>query len=89
MQYFYSILLGIIEGTTEFLPISSTFHLIWTSRMLNISQTEFQKAFEVIIQSGAILAVVFLYFSLVKNNRDLILKILISFTPTAIIGFIF
>ena len=64
MQYFHSIVLGIIEGTTEFLPISSTFHLIWTSKLLNIPQTEFQKAFEVIIQSGAILAVVFLYFSL-------------------------
>jgi len=89
MQYFHSIVLGIIEGTTEFLPISSTFHLIWTSKLLNIPQTEFQKAFEVIIQSGAILAVVFLYFSLLKNNRNLIIKVLISFIPTATIGFIF
>ena len=89
MQYFYSILLGVIEGATEYLPISSTFHLIWVSRLLNIPQTEFQKSFEVIIQSGAILAVVLLYFSLIKGNRSLILKVLISFMPTALIGFVF
>lgn len=89
MQYSYSILLGVIEGATEYLPISSTFHLIWVSRLLNIPQTEFQKSFEVIIQSGAILAVVLLYFSLIKGNRSLILKVLISFMPTALIGFVF
>jgi len=82
------IILGIVEGITEFLPISSTAHLIITSKLLNISQTEFQKFFEVFIQSGAILAVVFIYFSYVFKNKELIKKVIISFIPTAIVGFL-
>ncbi len=86
MNIISAALLGIIEGLTEFLPISSTFHLIWTSRLLGIAQTDFQKAFEVIIQSGAILAVVVLYWPTLRTSRKLIIKLLYSFVPTAVVG---
>jgi len=79
-------MLGIIEGITEFLPISSTAHLIITSKLLNIPATEFQKFFEVFIQSGAILAVVFVYWKIIFKNRHLMINIIISFFPTAIVG---
>jgi undecaprenyl-diphosphatase len=62
MSIFHSIILGIVEGITEFLPISSTGHLILTGELLKIVQTEFLKTFEIAIQLGAILAVVVLYF---------------------------
>jgi undecaprenyl-diphosphatase len=81
-----AIILGIVEGATEYLPISSTFHLIWTAKILGISQTDFQKAFEVIIQSGAILAVVWLYFPRWRQLENLFPLVLVSFLPTAIIG---
>jgi undecaprenyl-diphosphatase len=83
------IILGIIEGITEFLPISSTAHLIITSKLLNIPQTEFQKFFEVFIQSGAILAVVFIYWKVILKNKNLLKNIILSFIPTAIVGLLF
>ena len=88
MNIFNALILGIVEGITEFLPISSTAHLIITSKFLHLSQTEFMKFFEVFIQSGAILAVVFMYFQYVLKHRELIKKILVSFVPTAIVGFL-
>ena len=90
MDILSSIILGIIEGFTEFLPISSTGHLIVASEFLGIAQTSVTKAFEVIIQFSAILAVVFNYkdkFTLQKI--DLWKKVFIAFLPIAIIGFIF
>ncbi len=86
MEFLQSAILGIIEGATEYLPISSTFHLIQAARFLAIPASDFQKAYEVIIQSGAILAVVFLYFSTIVSDKALVKKILISFVPTAIVG---
>lgn len=88
MTFLQSIILGTIEGITEYLPISSTFHLIWTSRLLGIESTDFQKAYEVIIQSGAILAVAILYIKTFLTNRSLVLKTLTSFVPTAAIGYV-
>jgi len=82
------LLLGIVEGITEFLPISSTAHLIITSRLLNIPQSEFLKFFEVFIQSGAILAVIFIYIQYLLKNKNLIRNIIISFIPTAVVGFL-
>lgn len=89
MNLIHVFILGIIEGITEFLPISSTAHLIITSRFLNISQTEFQKFFEVFIQSGAILAVVFIYMQYLVKKPNLIKSLTISFIPTAVIGLLF
>ena len=82
-----ALILGIVEGITEFLPISSTAHLIITSKILNIPQTDFQKFFEVFIQSGAILAVVFIYIQYIWKNPRVIKNVLISFIPTAVVGF--
>ena len=88
MNLISALVLGIVEGVTEFLPISSTAHLIISSRLLNIPQTEFQKFFEVFIQAGAILSVVFLYFNYALKNPDIMKKVAASFLPTALIGFL-
>lgn len=89
MNILDSIILGIIEGITEFLPISSTGHLILGSKILGIPETEFLKSFEIGIQLGAILAVVILYYKLILNKKSVALKIMIAFIPTAILGLIF
>jgi len=89
MNIFHAIILGIVEGLTEFLPISSTAHLIITSKILQLKQTEFLKLFEVFIQSGAILAVLIMYFKYLINNLRIINKIVVSFIPTALIGVLF
>ena len=88
MDFLQAIILSIVEGISEFLPISSTGHLILASEILKISQTEFVKSFEVIIQLGAILAVVVLYGKRLLENKKLWPKIFAAFVPTAIVGFI-
>ena len=88
MSIIHAVILGIVEGITEFLPISSTFHLIFASKILGISQNDFVKLFEVFIQSGAILSVTLLYFIDVVKSKELIKKLIISFLPTAFFGFI-
>ena len=85
-----SIILGIIEGFTEFLPISSTGHLIVASQFLGIDQTEVTKAYQVIIQFAAILAVILHYrekFTIKKVS--LWSKIFLAFIPIGAVGFIF
>lgn len=86
MTILQSIILGIVEGLTEFLPVSSTAHLIITSSWLQIEETEFVKNFLISIQLGAILSVAVLYFRTVIKNPKIILKIGAAFVPTAIIG---
>ncbi len=86
MDVVQAIIFGIVEGITEFLPISSTGHLILTARYLGITQTEFVKSFEIAIQSGAILAVVFLYWKTLLRSTCLWKKILVAFLPTASLG---
>lgn len=90
MTLFDSIILGVIEGITEFLPISSTGHLIVASEFLGLEQTSLNKAFEVIIQFAAILAVILNYPSkFTFSHINLWTKILIAFLPIASIGFLF
>lgn len=86
MTIIQTIILGIVEGITEFLPVSSTFHLIWTSQVLNIAQSDFLKLFEVFIQSGAIIAVVIIYAKEILKNKNLMKNLFLSFIPTAIVG---
>lgn len=80
-----AIILGIIEGLTEFLPISSTGHLALASHFLGILQNEQTILFEIAIQLGAILAVVFIYWKKLFNI-ELLTKLFIAFLPTGIIG---
>ncbi len=89
MTIFEVIILAFVEGLTEFLPVSSTGHLILASYFMKIEPTEFSKAFDVIIQFGAIFAVLFLFHTRLKWNFEFYKKLLIAFLPAAIIGFIF
>lgn len=86
MDLLHAIVLGVVEGITEFLPVSSTGHMILAAKLLDISQTEFVKTFEIFIQSGAILAVLALYGRDFLGKRDTMLKVLVAFIPTGIIG---
>ncbi|MBX4201002.1 undecaprenyl-diphosphate phosphatase [Candidatus Parcubacteria bacterium] len=88
MTVIQTIILGIIEGITEFLPVSSTGHLILVSKFLNIPDSDFLKSFEIAIQSGAILAVVVLYWKKIWSGKDNWKKVLVAFLPTAVIGFV-
>lgn len=88
MDFFQVIILSVIEGISEFLPISSTGHLILATDILKIQQTNFVKDFHIIIQFGAILAIVLLYWDSLFKNYLLWKKVLAAFIPTAIIGFI-
>jgi undecaprenyl-diphosphatase len=86
MTGFDAAILGIVEGLTEFLPVSSTGHLILASELLGLPQTETQKVFIVAIQLGAILAVACLYWRKLVARSDLLLKLAVGFLPTGIIG---
>jgi len=85
MSLLHAIIIGIVEGITEFLPISSTAHMVLTSRLLGLEDSEFVKSFEIIIQLGAILAVVALYWRRLLD-RDLFVKTAVAFVPTGLIG---
>ena len=90
MDIFQSIIMGIVEGFTEFLPVSSTGHMIVTADFLGIKQDSVTKAYEIIIQFAAILAVVLAYkekFTL--DKIELWKKIIVAFLPIGIVGFIF
>jgi len=90
MDFIQAIILGLIEGATEFLPVSSTGHMIVASQWMDLPPTEANKAFEVIIQLAAILAVVANYrdkFSL--KHIDLWLKVALAFIPIGMVGLMF
>src|SRR5574344_1422765 len=90
MTIFDAIYLGIIEGLTEFIPVSSTDHLIVLSEFLGLEQNSVNKAFEIIIQFAAILALVFVYPSkFTFKHINLCLKIVLAFIPIGLVGFIF
>jgi len=80
------IVLAIIEGLTEFLPVSSTGHMVITSSLMGISTDEFVKLFEIVIQLGAILAVVVLYFKRFIRSVDFYIKLVIGVIPAVILG---
>lgn len=88
MELWHSIILGVVEGVTEFLPISSTGHLILVSELLGIPHTDFVKSFEIVIQLGAIGAVLALYWKVFLDVETL-KKLLVAFIPTGIIGLLF
>jgi undecaprenyl-diphosphatase len=88
MTLIHSVILGIVEGITEFLPISSTAHLEISARLLGLAETDFLKSFEIIIQLGAILAVVFLYAKTLSANTSIWKRIITAFIPTGVIGFV-
>lgn len=89
MDILHAVILGVVEGITEFLPISSTGHLMLTAKVLGLAQTEFQKSFEIAIQLGAILAVVVLYWRTLTGGLAVWWRVLTAFLPTACIGLLF
>ncbi len=88
MNILDAIILGVVEGLTEFLPVSSTGHMILVSHILGIGENAFTKSFEVIIQLGAILAIVYMYRKTIYTDLGSMLKVLTAFIPTAVIGFV-
>lgn len=87
MDILHAILLAIIEGITEYLPISSTGHMIIGASFLGIAQDPFTKIFEVNIQFGAILAVIVLYWKRFFQSMEFYYKLFVAFIPAAMIGF--
>ena len=88
MSYLDVFILSLIEGLTEFLPVSSTGHLIIASNWLGLESTDFLKAFQIIIQFGAILAVLFIYRDRFKFNFEFYKKIALASAPILVLGFI-
>ncbi len=88
MDILHAIILSIIEGITEFLPVSSTGHMIIASHLMQIPQTEFLKTFEIAIQLGAIAAVAGLYWRVFLLDWEVVVKVMAAFVPTAIVGLI-
>jgi undecaprenyl-diphosphatase len=89
MSIFESIVLAIVEGITEFLPISSTGHMIIASSIMGIANDPFTKMFTVAIQLGAILSVVVLYWKRFFQTFEFYFKLLVAFIPAAIAGLLF
>jgi len=88
VNWIHALILGIVEGVTEFLPISSTGHLILAARLLNLPSTDFSKSFAVAIQLGAILSVVVLYWRSLMTDSAVIKRVILAFAPTAVLGFL-
>ena len=90
MDIFQAVIIGVIEGFTEFLPISSTGHMIVASKFLGVAENDLTKAYEVIIQFAAILAVILIYREKITFKKiDLWMKLLAAFLPLAVVGYIF
>ena len=85
MSILESIIIAIVEGITEFLPVSSTGHMIIAQSLLGMESTEFVKAFTINIQFGAILSVIVLYWKRFFQTVDFYIKLLIAFLPAAVI----
>lgn len=86
ISFFHAFVFGIVEGITEFLPVSSTGHLMLTAKLFQINQSEFVKSFEIAIQLGAILSVVVLYWQRLARSFEIWKRLLVAFIPAALIG---
>ena len=86
MNYWYTLLLAIIEGITEYLPISSTGHMIIASSFMKIAEDDFTKLFTIVIQLGAILAVVVMYWKRFFQSLDFYYKLFVAFIPAVVLG---
>ncbi|AMJ66702.1 undecaprenyl-diphosphate phosphatase [Hymenobacter sp. PAMC 26628] len=86
MTYWHALLLAIVEGITEFLPVSSTGHMIIASALLGIQMTPFAKLYLVVIQLGAILSVLVVYWKRFFQSIDFYLKLLVAFLPIVVVG---
>ena len=91
MDTIQSIIIGIVEGLTEFLPVSSTGHMIITEKILNLTENDFSKVFTIAIQLGAILAVVVLYWKKFFDFKNLkfYAKLAAAVVPALVLGFLF
>jgi undecaprenyl-diphosphatase len=89
MNTIQAIILAVIEGITEFLPVSSTGHMIIASSYFGIEHDDFTKLFTIVIQLGAILSVVVLYFKRFFQTLDFYFKLLVAFMPAVVLGLLF
>lgn len=89
MTLFDAVILGIIEGVTEYLPVSSTAHLVLGAQLLGLEQEPFLKAFEIIIQMAPIFAVMLIYRERLMQSASLWAKLIVAFIPTGIVGLLF
>lgn len=88
MSLLDAVLMAIVEGLTEFLPVSSTGHLIITSSLMGVAEHPFTKTFTVAIQFGAILSVIVLYWKRFFQSFDFYIKLFVAFIPAAVLGFL-
>jgi undecaprenyl-diphosphatase len=86
MSFWEAVILAIVEGLTEFLPVSSTGHMIIASSLMGISGFEFTKLFTVNIQFGTILSVIVLYYRRFFQSVDFYFKLFVAFLPAAVVG---
>jgi undecaprenyl-diphosphatase len=86
MDFFEAFIIAIVEGITEFLPISSTGHMIIANKVLGVQESNFSKLYIISIQLGAILSVVVIYYSRFLKTRDFYYKLLLAFLPAAFFG---
>jgi undecaprenyl-diphosphatase len=88
MTIIQAIIIAVVEGLTEFLPVSSTGHMILTSSILGVENNAFLKTFEISIQLGAILAIVIMYIKRFFKSFEIYIKLIAAFIPTALAGFL-
>lgn len=86
MDFLTAVILGIVQGISEFLPVSSTGHMILASHLMGLRHTEFLKSFEIAIQAGTILSVVVLYWRTLLVDIEVIKRLIVAFLPTGILG---
>ncbi len=89
MTIFDSVILGIVEGLTEFLPVSSTAHLVLAGQLLHVKQDSFKTAYDIIIQIAPIFSVMIIFKERLLQSLDIWYKLIVAFIPTGIVGLLF